>query len=30
MIPADATVSRCGSMSLVEMGLWEHRPRNPG
>ena len=23
MIPADATVSRCGSMSLVEMGLWE-------
>jgi hypothetical protein len=23
MIPAGATVSRCGSMSLVEMGLWE-------
>lgn len=23
MIPAGATVTRCGSMSLVEMGLWE-------
>ncbi len=23
MIPEGATVSRCGSMSLVEMGLWE-------
>ncbi|HZE22128.1 MAG TPA: LUD domain-containing protein, partial [Desulfobaccales bacterium] len=23
MIPAGATVSRCGSMSLVEMGLWK-------
>jgi len=23
MIPAGATISRCGSMSLVEMGLWE-------
>ena len=23
MIPAGATVSRCGSMSLAEMGLWE-------
>lgn len=26
MIPAGATVSRCGSMSLVEMGLWEAQP----
>lgn len=30
MIPAGATVSRCGSMSLVEMGLWEALAHKPG
>ena len=30
MIPAGATVSRCGSMSLVEMGLWEELAKKPG
>ena len=30
MIPAGATVSRCGSMSLVEMGLWEALAQKPG
>ena len=30
MIPAGATVSRCGSMSLVEMGLWEALAQRPG
>jgi hypothetical protein len=30
MIPADATVSRCGSMSLVEMGLWAELAKKPG
>jgi len=30
MIPAGATVSRCGSMSLVEMGLWEALGKKPG
>lgn len=30
MIPAGATVSRCGSMSLVEMGLWEALAAKPG
>jgi hypothetical protein len=30
MIPAGATVSRCGSMSLVEMGLWENLAQKPG
>lgn len=30
MIPAGATVSRCGSMSLVEMGLWEEVAKIPG
>jgi LUD domain len=30
MIPAGATVSRCGSMSLVEMGLWEELAKIPG
>lgn len=29
MIPAGATVSRCGSMSLVEMGLWEELAKKP-
>ncbi len=29
MIPAGATVSRCGSMSLVEMGLWEALAAKP-
>jgi hypothetical protein len=30
MIPAGATVGRCGSMSLVEMGLWEALAKKPG
>jgi hypothetical protein len=30
MIPAGATVSRGGSMSLVEMGLWEELAKKPG
>jgi LUD domain len=30
MVPEGATVSRCGSMSLVEMGLWEELARKPG
>jgi L-lactate utilization protein LutB len=30
MIPAGVTVSRCGSMSLVEMGLWEALAAKPG
>ncbi|MGO9621253.1 MAG: lactate utilization protein [Desulfobaccales bacterium] len=30
MIPAGATVSRCGSMSLVEMGLWKALAQKPG
>ena len=30
MIPANATVSRCGSMSLVEMGLWEELAKKSG
>ena len=30
MIPAGATVSRCGSMSLVEMGLWDALAQKPG
>ena len=30
MIPAEATVSRGGSMSLVEMGLWEELAKKPG
>ena len=30
MIPAGATVGRCGSMSLVEMGLWEALATKPG
>ena len=30
MIPAGATVSRCGSMSLVEMGLWEELAKKHG
>ncbi len=30
MIPAGATVSRGGSMSVVEMGLWEALTRKPG
>jgi hypothetical protein len=30
MIPAGATVSRGGSMSLVEMGLWEELAQKPG
>ncbi|MCK9377161.1 MAG: lactate utilization protein [Syntrophobacterales bacterium] len=30
MIPAGATVSRGGSMSLVEMGLWEALGHKPG
>jgi hypothetical protein len=30
MIPAGATVSRGGSMSLVEMGLWEELAQRPG
>ena len=30
MIPAGATVSRCGSMSLAEMGLWEALAQKTG
>jgi LUD domain len=30
IIPAGATVSRCGSMSLVEMGFWEEVAKIPG
>jgi L-lactate utilization protein LutB len=30
MIPDGATVSRCGSMSVVEMGLWEALAAKPG
>ncbi len=30
MVPAGATVSRCGSMSLVEMGLWEALAQKAG
>jgi L-lactate utilization protein LutB len=30
MIPAGATVGRAGSMSLVEMGLWEALAHKPG
>jgi hypothetical protein len=30
MIPAGSTVSRCGSMSLVEMGLWDELAKKPG
>ncbi len=30
MIPSGVTVSRCGSMSLVEMGLWEALAQKPG
>ncbi len=30
MVPAGASVSRCGSMSLVEMGLWEALAQKPG
>ncbi|MHB8067671.1 MAG: lactate utilization protein [Desulfobaccales bacterium] len=30
MIPEGATVSRCGSMSLVEMGLWEALAQKSG
>jgi len=30
MIPTGATVSRGGSMSLVEMGLWEALAKKPG
>lgn len=30
MIPSGAKVSRCGSMSLVEMGLWEALAQKPG
>jgi len=30
MIPAGVTVSRCGSMSLVEMGLWQALAAKPG
>jgi len=30
MIPAGAIVSRCGSMSLVELGLWEELAQKPG
>jgi hypothetical protein len=30
MIPAGSTVSRCGSMSLVEMGLWDKLAQKPG
>ena len=30
MIPAGALVSRCGSMSLVEMGLWEALAKKSG
>ncbi len=30
MVPSGATVSRCGSMSLVEMGLWEALAQKDG
>ncbi len=30
MIPPGSMVSRCGSMSLVEMGLWEGLAQEPG
>ena len=30
MVPAGATVSRGGSMSLVEIGLWEEIAKIPG
>ncbi len=30
MIPAGSRVSRCGSMSLVEMGLWDELAKKPG
>jgi hypothetical protein len=30
MIPSGASVSRCGSMSLVELGLWEALAAKPG
>ncbi len=30
MVPAGATVSRCGSMSLVEIGLWQEIAKIPG
>jgi hypothetical protein len=30
MIPAGSTVSRCGSMSLMEMGFWEELAKKPG
>jgi L-lactate utilization protein LutB len=30
MIPEGATVSRCGSMSLVEMGLWQELAQKKG
>jgi L-lactate utilization protein LutB len=30
MIPSGATVSRCGSMTLVEMGLWEALAKKAG
>jgi hypothetical protein len=30
MIPAGSSVSRCGSMSLVEMGLWEELAKKEG
>ena len=30
MVPARATVARAGSMSLVEMGLWEALAQKPG
>jgi L-lactate utilization protein LutB len=30
MIPAGATVARCGSMSLVEMGLWQALAQKAG
>jgi hypothetical protein len=30
MVPEGALVSRCGSMSLVEIGLWEELAKKPG
>jgi L-lactate utilization protein LutB len=30
MIPSGSTVSRCGSMSLMEMGFWEELAKKPG
>ncbi len=30
MIPKGATVFRCGSMTAVDMGLWEEIPKIPG